>query len=57
MLNSLYNEILEKEELKAEAKLIEVVLSQNEESNAKSSSNNKLKEQDVEKSFEELILK
>ena len=57
MLNSLYNENLEKEKLKFETKLIEVVVSLNEESNAAGSSNSKVKEGDVEKSSEELIMK
>ena len=49
MLNSLYNENLDKEELKAEVELTKVVLSLNEKSNAKDSSSSKVKEQDVEK--------
>ena len=57
MLNSLYNENLEKEALKPETELIEVFVSLNEESNAKGSSSSKVKEQDVEKSYEGLILK
>ena len=57
ILNSLYNENLEKEELKAKVELIEAVLSLNEESNAESSSSSKVKEQDVYKIFEGLILK
>ena len=57
MLNSLYNENLEKKELKAEVELIETVLSLNEESNTEGSSSSKVKEQDVEKSYEDLILK
>ena len=57
MLNSLYNENLEKEELKAEAELIEAVLSLNEESNAEGLSSSKVKELDVKKSYEGLILK
>ena len=57
MLNSLYNENLEKEELKAKTELIEAVLSLNEENNVEGSSNSKVKEQDEEKSFEGLILK
>ena len=52
MLNSLYNENLEKEDLKVEA-----VLSLNEESNAKCLSSSKVKKQDVDKSSEGPILK
>ena len=57
ILNSLHNENLEKEELKVEAELIETVISLNEESGVEGSSNNKVKERDVEKSYEGLILK
>ena len=49
MLNSPYNENLEKEEPKDEAELIEAVLSVNEEINVEGSSSSKVKEQDVEK--------
>ena len=52
MLNSLYNENLEKEELKVEAELTKVVLSLNEERNAEGSSSSKVKEYDVEKIYE-----
>ena len=51
MLNSPYNENLEKEELKDEAELIEAVLSLNEEINAEGSSSSKVKERDVEKNL------
>ena len=44
MLNSLYNENLEKGDLKVEAELTKVVLSLNEESNAEGSSSSKVKE-------------
>ena len=54
MLNSLYNENLEKEDM---AELTEVVLSLKKENNIRGSSNSEMKEQDVEKSFEGLILK
>ena len=47
MLNSLYNENLDKEELKAEAELIEAILSLNEESNAEGLSSSKVKDLDV----------
>ena len=57
ILNSLHNENLENEALKVEAELIETVISLNEESSVEGSSSNKVKERDVEKIYEGLILK
>ena len=56
MLNSLCNENLEKEELEAKAELIEAILSLNEESNTKGSSNSKVKEHEAENSSKGIIL-
>ena len=54
ILDLLFNENLEKNEI---VELTEVVLSLKEESSAKSLSSSEMKEQDLEKCFEGLILK
>ena len=56
-LKSLFNTNLENKDLKAKDEFTEVDLSINKESNAESSSSSEVKEQDVEKSFERLIIK